>query len=159
MMAKELTVRRWIYLLLFALVVHAIYAGFVVVAAGSLAAKKGAEIVFTAMKLDNIAKFLTPSVLDLAFEQVVFNEAESQIAVQRALAAEQPHTPMPEAYRSYRGRGLLSDDDVIDVSAMETQVQNANFGMVPEAVEFPEEVDNAPNSNPEIPPPPPGTTR
>ena len=150
--SKGLSIRNWVSLLLFAGAVHFVYAGFVFTATGSLAAKRTVETVLTALKLDNVAKFLTPSVLDMAFEQVVENHVQDQIVAQRALAAERPHVPMPEVYRTYKGRGLLSDDEVIDVSTMETQVRNLNFGVVPEAVEFPEEIDKA-KGTPETPPP------
>jgi hypothetical protein len=143
---KKTRFRYWMILLLMTLGVHFVYLSFIMVGAGSLATKKGVETVLTAMNFEDTAKYLTMSVFDMAFEQVVVNTVDSQVQMQRSLAAEEPPKLMPSAFKNFRGRGLLSDEDVIDMSAVESEIQNMNFGIMPDAVDFPEDVNPQPQN-------------
>ena len=137
--------KMWVQMLWFSLFVHLCYFFMVIVGAGTLITKKSVEVVLTALNLEGAANILTASVYTKALERTEgarVRDSELLNKFNRSLAAEEANVvyPLSEAVIKFKGRGLLSEEDVIDISAIEAEIEEMNFGVLPEAVELKEAI-------------------
>jgi hypothetical protein len=139
---KTLAGKRWIQLVAFSLLIHGCYLGFVLVNTGSVLSRKGWEAVMVAMKLDRVANILTASVYQQALdrtESAVIQDLRMEPWIERGLAMDDRRR-IPDSLKHFGGRGLIKDQQVIDISALEEEMIRINTGIVPEAVEFPKDL-------------------